>query len=436
MSASAQANQFVDQARIAVAAGRGGDGASHFRREKYAPRGGPDGGEGGHGGDVILRVEPQLRTLVDFRFHRKFVAADGAAGETNDRTGADGADALVPVPPGTLVYDDETSRLLADLARPGDELVACRGGRGGHGNAFYATPVNRAPIMREMGEPGEQRVLRLELKLLADAALVGYPNAGKSTLISRLSAARPKIAAYPFTTLSPNLGVVRLDDGASYVLADLPGLIDGAAEGRGLGHEFLKHLERARVIVHVLDVSGFERPDPLADYRAIRQELAAYDPGLAGLPEIVAANKIDLLGDAELTAAAVDELTSQGVRAVYPVSAVTGEGLAPLAQAVAALVFATPGESVLAARAATESGPDEVVDEDAFELAQADEGLFVVSGRAVERAMAMCDTGNEEAVMHLHRTLTRLGVIDALRAAGCVDGDVVRIGETYLDFQE
>ncbi|MBI2299712.1 MAG: GTPase ObgE, partial [Armatimonadetes bacterium] len=234
-------SQFVDQARIEVRAGRGGDGASHFHREKYNPRGGPDGGYGGHGGDVVFVVEPDLRTLLDFRFEHAFAAGDGQPGEKNDRTGAAGDDVVLAVPPGTLVYDDDSGALLADLAEPGRRHVICRGGRGGRGNAHYATATEQAPIFRELGEPGAARNLRLELKLLAEAALVGYPNVGKSTLISRLSAARPKVADYPFTTLTPNLGVVRVDDHVSYVIADLPGLIEGAAEGRGLGHQFLRH---------------------------------------------------------------------------------------------------------------------------------------------------------------------------------------------------
>jgi GTP-binding protein len=436
---AAHGSAFVDQARIEVSAGRGGDGASHFRREKYAPRGGPDGGNGGRGGDIVLWVDADLRTLVDFRFHPKFAAEDGAVGSRNDRTGADGADVRIAVPPGTLVYDDETDRLLADLSNAEQTLVACAGGRGGHGNAHYVSPINQAPIMREMGEPGQQRVLRLELKLLADAALVGYPNAGKSTLIARLSAARPKIANYPFTTLSPNLGVVRLDDGASYVLADLPGLIEGAAEGRGLGHEFLRHLERARVIVHLLDVSGYERQDPVADYLSIRSELAAYDPRLAGLPELVVATKLDLPDSSDMADLVAEELAPHGVERLWRISAVTGAGTAELAQAIAKYVLASATETVVAQEAQAEAelaAAAEPADPTAFEIVEEEEGLFIVRGADVERAVAMCDLHNAESLMHLHRTMTRMGVIDALRRAGCLDGDLVRIGASELDFQE
>ncbi len=442
MSAASHAS-FVDSANIEVASGRGGDGCSHLRREKYAPRGGPDGGDGGRGGDVILTVDPNLRTLVDFRYRRRFIAPDGQPGGTNDCTGASGQHAVVTVPAGTLVYDDDTGRLVVDLSTPGQKHVVCRGGRGGHGNAFYVTAANQVAMMRELGEPGQTRNLRLELKLLADAALVGYPNAGKSTLISRLSAARPKIANYPFTTLTPNLGVVRLDNGASFVVADLPGLIEGAAEGRGLGHEFLRHLERARVIVHLLDMSGFERPDPVADYRSIRAELEAYDERLGRLPELVVGTKLDLVDDHDLVEIVEEELAPYGVERILPVSAVTGLGVDALLAELSALVFSARADSVVAQQAEIElaEADEPMADEDevdeSFEvLLDADEEVYVVAGREVERTVAMCDLDNEEAVMHLHRTLMRMGIIAALREAGCEDGDVVRIGGTYLDFTE
>lgn len=427
---------FVDQARIVVKAGRGGDGASHFRREKYVARGGPDGGDGGRGGHVILVVDPDLRTLIGFSHEQRFFAPDGAPGEGGNRTGANGLDLTVPVPLGTLVYDDDSGELLADLATPGQSVVVCRGGRGGFGNAHYATPQRRAPTMRELGEPGEQRTLRLELKLLADAALVGYPNVGKSTLIARLSAARPKIADYPFTTLTPNLGVVRVDDRFSYVIADLPGLIEGAADGRGLGHQFLRHLERARVIVHVVDLSGIERPDPVADYQAIRNELSRYDPRLAALPELVVGNKLDLPDAPEMAELLAEELRGFGVERFYPVSAATGEGLDSLRSALAKAVTAGGTASLVEQRALETVAAGSAAPEPPFVVGRDDDGLFVVSGHEVERAVAMCDLANQEAVMHLHRALTRMGVLDALRTAGCEDGDLVRIADVVLEFQE
>ncbi len=428
--------ELVDQARIEVRAGRGGDGASHFLREKYHPRGGPDGGDGGRGGDVILVADPDQSTLVDFLYQHHFTAGDGGAGSGKHRHGADGGDQVVKVPAGTLVYDDDTGALLGDLVSAGDRLVICRGGGGGQGNASFATPTNQAPVMRELGEPGETRRLRLELKLLADVALVGYPNVGKSTLISRLSAAKPKIADYPFTTLSPNLGVVRVDYGRSFVVADLPGLIDGAAEGRGLGHRFLRHLERARVIVHLLDVSGIERPDPVADYDAIRAELVAYDPGLAELPELVVANKIDLPDGDAMAELVAEELQARGVTVVYPVSAVTGAGLPELVRAVSLALAAAPAMTLVARRSEAEAAEPEPEPDDSFAIEQLDEELYQVTGAAVERAMAICDLDNDEAVMRLHRKLVRMGVIDALREAGCRDGDVVRIGGAEMDYED
>lgn len=432
---------FVDSAVIEVSSGRGGDGASHFRREKYHPRGGPDGGEGGSGGSVYLVVDANLRTLVDFRYRRKFTAADGQAGDTNDRTGASGEDVHIGVPAGTLVYDADSDRLLADLSAAEQSYLACRGGRGGHGNAHYVSATKQAPEMRELGEPGEAKRLRLELKLLAEAALVGYPNAGKSTLISRLSAAKPKIADYPFTTLTPHLGVVSLDSGASFVVADLPGLIEGAAEGRGLGHEFLRHLERARVIVHLLDLSGFERPDPVADYLALRAELAAYDPRLADLPELVVGTKTDLLDDQDLVPIVAEELAKHGVQRLWPISAVAGHGVEELRAELARLVFSSEAQSVVAQQAqedlAAEQDEGGAPDEPAFTIdTDPVEEVWVVRGRAVERIVAMTDLDNDESVMHLHRTLVRMGVLRALREAGCADEDIVRIGDVHLDFVE
>lgn len=431
--------QFVDQARITVQAGRGGDGASHFRREKFVPHGGPDGGNGGNGGNVILIVEPNLNTLLDYHYNAHFAAGDGRPGEGGERTGGNGDDVFLKVPPGTLVYDDATDRLLADLDDPDAVFVAARGGQGGLGNTAFKSATHRAPTLREKGEPGERATLRLELKLLADAALVGFPNAGKSTLIARLSAARPKIAGYPFTTLTPNLGVVQVDTGASFVLADLPGLIEGAAEGRGLGHEFLRHLERARVIVHVLDIAGYERPDPVSDYHAIRQELAAYDEHLAALPELVVANKIDLPDGPDMADIVAEELAPHGVETLYRVSAVTGAGLPELRRALAEAVLTSTVDSVVARRAQRQGAALPAMDEapdDGFTVVEADDGTFVVEGREVERLMAITDLDNEEALMRLHRTLVRLGVIEALRHAGCSEGDDVRIGEVVLEFQE
>jgi GTP-binding protein len=327
---------FVDEVEIQVAAGNGGRGALSFRREKFVPRGGPDGGDGGDGGSVYLVASPHLNTLVSFRFHPEFEAANGRPGQGSNRSGATGADLDIAVPIGTVVYvhDDEsgTWTMAADLTREGDRVLIARGGKGGMGNAQFVSSTNRAPRKTQPGLPGDKRRLRLHLKLLADVGLVGFPNAGKSTLIARISAARPKIADYPFTTLTPNLGVVRMSGGRSFVVADVPGLIEGAHEGHGLGHRFLKHLERTRVLVHVVDVSGFSGREPVDDLDVLRRELALFDRELARKPQLVAANKMDAVTDQD----AVDRLAARAAEMGLPfhrISAVTGDGVPALLEA-------------------------------------------------------------------------------------------------------
>lgn len=326
---------FVDEARIYVEGGAGGNGCVAFRREKFVPRGGPAGGDGGRGGNVRLRADPGLSTLLDFHYRRHFRAGRGEHGSGNNRTGADGEDIVIPVPVGTVVRDAETGELLGDLVEPGQELVVARGGRGGWGNARFASPRNRAPRRAEPGQPGEARWLRLELKLLADAGLVGMPNAGKSSILARVSAARPKVADYPFTTLEPCLGVVAVPGGGSFVLADIPGLIEGAHAGKGLGHRFLRHVERTRVLVHVLDLGAPAERDLYRDYVTINQELERYQPDLARRPQVVVANKVDLPGARER----LEELRARlpGV-AVRGVSALTGEGIPEMIGEVARLL--------------------------------------------------------------------------------------------------
>lgn len=331
---------FYDEAKIYVKAGDGGDGCIAFRREKYVPRGGPAGGDGGRGGSVILRADAQLGTLIDLRYRRHYRAERGGHGMGKNMHGRDGQDLVIRVPVGTIVRDAATGRVLADLTEDGQEVVVARGGRGGRGNARFATSTNRTPTFAEKGAPGEEKWLLLELKLLADVGLVGFPNAGKSTIIARLSAARPKIAAYPFTTLEPHLGVVRVGEGESFVLADIPGLIEGAHRGAGLGHRFLRHVERTRLLVHVVDMAGSGGHDPVQDFEIINRELAAYDPALAARPQIVAANKMDLpdaAANLERFRAAWGERYE-----VYPVSALTGEGLDRLVYRVAELLRGLP----------------------------------------------------------------------------------------------
>jgi GTPase len=329
---------FVDEVDIHVVAGEGGNGCLAFRREKRVPRGGPSGGDGGHGGSIYIVASPHTNTLINYRFHPEFQADRGQHGQGSNRTGHDGGDLDLAVPIGTLVYEaspdhSEDRRLLADLAEPGQRVLVAKGGRGGRGNARFATSTNRAPRRHEAGEPGEEKLLRLEMKLLADVGLVGFPNAGKSTLIARISAARPKIADYPFTTLTPNLGVVRLGEDRSFVVADVPGLIEGAHRGLGLGHQFLRHLERTKVLVHLVDVSSGTDRDPVSDLDTVRRELDLFQPALAAKPQIVAANKIDALDD-ERRATTLEARSEQLNLPFYRISGATGAGVGTLLEAM------------------------------------------------------------------------------------------------------
>lgn len=341
--------QFVDEARITVEAGRGGDGVVSFRREKFVPRGGPDGGNGGRGGDVVLVVDGNLSTLHDFRYRTAYRAERGAHGEGSDRTGADGGDVVLRVPPGTIVRDGESGEVLADLTAPGERSVVAVGGRGGRGNAAFATATRQAPRKAEKGRSGEKREIVLELKLLADAGLVGSPNAGKSTLLSRLSAARPRIADYPFTTLTPNLGVVSLEPDRSFVLADIPGLIEGASEGKGLGHRFLRHVERTRVLCFLIDVGT---PDPAAEYAALKGELEAWSEALLELPRIVAWSKCD-------TAEPPADVTFDDAAATHAISSVTGRGLKELVESLWRLIAEARAREEAAVREAEGTAGEE-----------------------------------------------------------------------------
>ncbi len=320
---------FVDEIDIFVKGGDGGAGCVSFRREKFVPRGGPDGGDGGDGGDVVLAADPSITTLLDFHYRRHYTAERGHHGKGADRHGKSGADTVLRVPLGTVVSARESGELLGDLTAAGDRMIVARGARGGRGNARFATATNRAPRRADLGRPGEELWIHLELKLLADVGVIGFPNAGKSTLVSRLSAATPKIADYPFTTLQPTLGIVRVDEGRSFVIADLPGLIPGAAEGKGLGHRFLRHTERTRLLLHLIDLDPDSGRDPVEDYRIIQKELAAYSEDLAGRPQIVAGNKIELPG-AEERYGALERLAAEEGFPVLAISAVTGRGLPAL----------------------------------------------------------------------------------------------------------
>ncbi len=416
---------FFDEARIYVKGGDGGNGCVSFRREKYVPLGGPDGGNGGKGGDVYLVVEPSLNTLVHFRHRVHFKAESGKHGRGKNQHGRSGKDLYIPVPPGTVVYDDETGELLADLVEPGQKARVARGGRGGRGNAAFKSPTNQAPRLAERGEPGEERWLRLELKLIADVGIVGVPNAGKSTLLSRVTAAKPKIADYPFTTLQPNLGVVQIDH-RDFVLADIPGLIEGAHTGAGLGDKFLRHIERCRVLIHLLN--GIS-PDPLGDWEAINQELALFNPRLARKPQIVALNKIDLPEARRRWPEVQEALRARGVEPIA-ISAVTGEGVPTLLRRVVELLDRLPPEPEPASEEAMRVFRPEPA-EDEFTI-EREGDVWRVRGRRIERVAAMTNWDYYEAALRFQRILEAMGIARALEEAGIQEGDTVIIGDTEL----
>ncbi|MCD2436015.1 GTPase ObgE [Acidaminococcus sp. NSJ-142] len=422
---------FTDKARIYVEAGSGGDGASSFRREKYVACGGPDGGNGGRGGSVILVADKDLNTLVDFRYKRKFVAERGGNGAAKNCTGHKAENIKIKVPLGTVVIDDATGAALADLAHPGDEFVAARGGRGGKGNACYVTSTKQGVTFAEKGEPGTKTWLRLELKMLADVGMVGYPSVGKSSIVARVSAARPEIAAYHFTTLTPVLGVVRLDAENSFVLADLPGLIEGASQGVGLGHDFLRHIERTRVILHIVDTSGCEGRDPVEDFKKINEELALYSEKLAKRPQLVVANKMDL-PDAEENYKRLEEYVTKAGYPIMKVSAATGQGLKELMwKAYDMLKHAPQEEEIL------EIGPLKEADPDSFEIItnNVEDADFEVKGKNIERLVAMTNFDNDEAVYRFQLIWRRLGIEQALKDKGIQEGQTVRIGDMVFDYQ-
>ena len=417
---------FFDEAKIYIKSGDGGDGSVAFRREKFVPFGGPSGGNGGPGGDVYLVADRNHNTLVHFKKRVHFKAENGGRGSGKNQQGKSGEDRLVPVPPGTMVYDADTGDLLADLLEDGQRVRLAKGGRGGRGNAAFASPTNQAPRLAEHGEPGLERWLRLELKLIADVGVIGMPNAGKSTLLSVVSAARPKIAAYPFTTLQPNLGVVRVDDLHSFVMADVPGLIEGASDGAGLGHQFLRHVERTRLLIHLLDGAA---PDPLADYETINRELAQFSERLASKPQIVVLNKMDL-PDAQAWWPLIQEAMQERDAETLAISAVSGQGVRPLLHRTFELLQTLPAVE-LAPEAPAVLRPD--LDESAFSIEREDDG-WRVRGVRVERVAAMTPFNLPEAVARFQRQLRAMGVVEALDQAGVQSGDTVYIGEEELEW--
>ncbi|WP_028307647.1 GTPase ObgE [Desulfitibacter alkalitolerans] len=420
---------FYDKAKIYVKAGDGGNGIVAFRREKYVPEGGPNGGDGGDGGSVILIGDKGLRTLVDFKYKPHVKAKKGEHGQGKNRHGRNAEDTILSVPLGTIVKNFDTGELIADVTEDGQRVVVARGGRGGRGNARFASAKNRVPVVAEKGEPGEEVTLFLELKLLADVGLIGMPNAGKSTLISVISAAKPKIADYPFTTLKPNLGVVSVDEGSSFVVADIPGLIEGAHQGAGLGHEFLRHIERTRIFVHVLDLTPVEDKNIIEAFNTINKELVLYNPKLADKKQIIAANKMDVSGAEKNLELLSKEL--EGKYEIFPISAVAGTGLKPLIGRIAQLIDEIEPEPLYAG--------DEIKifcePEERFTIDRED-GIFVVKGKEVEKHFAMTDFNNEEGVRRFQRILKVMGVENALLEKGINYGDTVRIGDLEFEFVE
>ncbi|HGC8329627.1 TPA: GTPase ObgE [Streptococcus agalactiae] len=434
-------SMFLDTAKISVKAGRGGDGMVAFRREKYVPNGGPWGGDGGKGGSVIFKVNEGLRTLMDFRYNRNFKAKAGEKGMTKGMHGRGTEDLIVSLPPGTTVRDATTGKVITDLVEHDQEFVVARGGRGGRGNIRFATPRNPAPEIAENGEPGEERELQLELKILADVGLVGFPSVGKSTLLSVVSAAKPKIGAYHFTTIVPNLGMVRTKSGDSFAMADLPGLIEGASQGVGLGTQFLRHIERTRVILHVIDMSASEGRDPYDDYVSINNELETYNLRLMERPQIIVANKMDMPDSEENLAAFKEKLAANydefdDMPMIFPISSLAHQGLENLMDATAELLANTE-EFLLYDE--TDMQEDEAYygfneDERPFEITRDDDATWVLYGDKLEKLFVMTNMERDESIMKFARQLRGMGVDEALRERGAKDGDIVRIGNFEFEF--
>ena len=412
---------FIDRARIFVQSGKGGDGMSSFRHEKFVPKGGPNGGDGGQGGNVVLVADRNVNTLVDFRFRRLFKAKPGGKGEGSNKYGRNAEDLLITVPLGTIVKDEESGQVMADLSRDGQQAIVAKGGRGGRGNWHFRTSANRTPTFAERGEPGEERWLRLELKVLADVGLLGYPSVGKSSILRKVSAAQPEVAAYHFTTLNPILGVVDLPDHRSFVMADIPGLIDGASEGVGLGHDFLRHIERTKILIHVLDVSGMEGRDPIDDYEKINAELAKYSEKLSRKLQIVAANKIDLLDeDSDNLERLMDYMAAKGIE-VYPICAVSGDGMDKLLERVWTLLE----EYVEEADETTEEVVYKAENKPDFEVTRDTDGAFVITGARIDQSLR-----------RFQRIWRYMELDKLLQEHGIQDGNTVRIYAMEFEYHK
>lgn len=427
---------FVDHVKIYVKGGDGGDGMVAFRREKYIPFGGPAGGDGGTGADVIFEVDEGLRTLIDFRYQRHYKADRGQHGMGKNMHGKNADDMIVKVPPGTVVTEGEDGPIIADLVEHGQRAIITRGGRGGKGNSRFATPQNPAPELSEMGEPGIEKDIVLELKVLADAGLVGFPNVGKSTLLSVVSAAKPKIADYHFTTIVPNLGIVETEDMRSFAIADLPGLIEGAHEGVGLGHQFLRHIERTRVIVHVIDMSGIEGRDPFEDYETINEELKQYNLRLTERPQLIVASKMDMPESEENLRLFKEKMTDD--IEIFPISAITRKGLNNLIFKIADLIDTTPEFPLSQLEEESENSVLYKHESEAsdFAISRDDDGAYVLTGYTIERLFKMTDFNFDQSIRKFARQMRGMGIDDALRERGAKNGDVVRILGFEFEFQD
>ncbi len=426
---------FSDKVRIFIKSGKGGDGHVSFRRELYVPAGGPDGGNGGNGGDIIFQVDKGLNTLGDFRHNSKYIAQSGEEGGKKRCTGKNGEDLIIKVPEGTVIYDDESGKVIADMSGDNMKETILKGGHGGKGNMNYATATMQAPQYAQPGQEAKELWVRLELKCIADVGLVGFPNVGKSTFLSRVTNARPKIANYHFTTLNPNLGVVDIDGGKGFVIADIPGLIEGASEGVGLGHQFLRHIERTKVIIHIVDAASTEGRDPIADIKAINAELEAYNPDLLKRPQVIAANKIDAIYDDGTGTNPVELIKNafepEGIK-VYPISAVTGQGVKELLYAVRELLDNFPDDVVIFEK---EFDIDELLDnsDDNYNVYVDENGIFIVEGERIDKMLGYTNLESEKGFNFFQKFMKSSGAIDKLEELGIEEGDTVRVGD-YLEF--
>ena len=421
---------FTDYTKIIIKSGDGGNGAISFRREKYVAAGGPDGGDGGKGGDVYFKVDKDKNTLIDFRYNKKFKAKNGENGSGARCNGKYGEDIYIGVPIGTVIKDAETGKIVADLSQPNQVELILKGGRGGKGNSHFATPTRQVPRFAQDGEKGEEKEIILELKLLADVGLLGFPNVGKSTFLSTVTDARPKIANYEFTTLEPNLGVVKSKNGESFVIADIPGIIEGASEGVGLGLQFLRHVERTRLLLHLIDVSGVSGRNPEQDFNTINEELKKYSEKLAGRKQIIVATKIDTMQDPELLKQ-LEDLAKQKEMEFYKISSVTGEGIEDLLNHVSEVLKTLPKEELFE----TEDRVTYTLeDEEKFKIEKVD-GIFVITGKAVERLMGRVNIADNESLYYFHKVLREIGVDDKLREMGIKEGDTVKILDYELEWE-